>query len=377
MSSIEIILLIAYFPLLIMFLTSLINSLFGPMLRKGYETEHYPKVSVLIPARNEEKNIRNCLESIACNSYPDFEVIVIDDNSEDNTLRIIKECARKFPIISFMEGKPLPENWTGKTWACHQLSEVAKGEILVFTDADNTYNYRAITNTIAYMSKFNLDFISAFPEQRTQSFAEKLVIPMIDLIAYSFFILWSSLYVKFPIFIEANGQWLAVRKKTYTELGGHSTVKDKIVEDTELGRLFKKNRKRTLTAAGTGIVFGRMYDGFAGIWQGLSKNLFGIAGYNSALFFLLILILAFSTLSPYVLIFFSDICYVIFSALIINIIWRMLLSWKFHGSTFLISTILHPISIIIFIGIALNSYIRSIKGNIEWKGRKIDPGIKK
>jgi chlorobactene glucosyltransferase len=373
-TELNILLIFAFIPLVIMFLTATINAAFGPFLKKKYSINKYPKVSVLIPARNEEKNIRNCLQSIYLNDYPDFEVIVLDDNSTDDTLDIIRDCSAKYHNIKYLEGSALPEGWLGKTWACHQLSEKAEGEILIFTDADNTYNTKAILNTVGYIDRFKLDFLSAFPEQKTRTFAEKLIVPMIDLIAYSFFILWSSYFVKFSIFIEANGQWLAVKRKSYLELNGHQSVKDKIVEDTELGRIFKKNKKRTMTVAGSGIVFGKMYDSFREIWQGLSKNLFGIAGYNSALFFTLVAILACSTLLPYSFIFIHE--YILLFALIVNLIWRAILSLRFNKSSFITSMIFHPISVILFVGIAINSYFQSIRGTIEWKGRKIDPGIR-
>ncbi len=377
MSSIfDILIGLIFLPLIIMFLTSVINSAFGPFLKKSYCIKKYPKVSVLIPARNEETNIRTCLKSIACSNYPDFEIIVLDDNSTDGTLKVIKECRQEFPMIKFIEGKPLSKEWLGKPWACHQLSEQASGEILIFTDADNTYSKNAVSNTVGYMQRFELDFLSAFPEQRTNTFAEKLIIPMIDLIAYSFFILWSSYFVKLAIFIEANGQWLAVRKASYIALGGHQQVKDKIVEDTELGRLFKKKRMKTLTVAGTGMVFGRMYDSIGAIWQGLSKNLYGIAGYNAVLFFTLISMLAYNTLLPYSFFLTDDYYYILLLALSLNILWRMILSLSFHRSSFIISILFHPISIIMLIGIAINSYLQSVKGTIQWKGRNINPGIR-
>lgn len=368
--------LIIFLPLVIMFLTVLINTLLGPFLKKRFKAAERVKVSVLIPARNEENNIGNCLESITKNDHPDFEVIVLDDNSSDNTYRIAEKYSENNNNIQCIKGKPLPAGWIGKTWACHQLSLSAKGDVLIFTDADNTYEKNAIANTVAYMQRFDLDFLSAFPEQRTQSFAEKLIIPMIDLIAYSFFILWSSYFVKLSIFIEANGQWLAVRKSSYKAAGGHEAVKDKIVEDTELGRLFKKMKMKTLTVAGKDIVYGKMYSSFWGIWQGLTKNLYGIAGYNPVLFFFLLFLMAYNILVPYSFFFWEEYFYILLIALIINILWRAILSLRFHQSSFFISVLLHPVSILLLIAIAINSYLKSISGKIEWKGRKINPGLR-
>lgn len=362
----DMILIAMILPVSIMFITSLINAIMGPYLRSINVSNYTPMVSVLIPARNEENNIENCINSISNQKYPNFEVIILDDESTDNTYKIIS----KYNNIKLLKGKPLEKGWIGKNWACYQLSQAAQGEILIFTDADNTYENNAITNTVAYMQKFNLAMLSAFPEQKMTTFSEKLIIPLIDLMIYSFFILWSSLYVRNYIFSAANGQWLAIKQSIYNKYNGHKAIKNKIVDDTEMSRMIKKNGERTLTLSGKGIIYGKMYSNIDQIWSGLSKNLFGLTGNNIFIFITLSLVLILSTIAPYVLIFLSF-SYLLLTVLILNIIWRFILSYNYRSNA-LISVILHPISIIILITIGINSIYVTKKGKINWKDRHIN-----
>lgn len=209
---------------------TLVNVVFGPRLKDGPTCSTQPKVSVLIPVRNEEKNIAICLRSLLKQNYDNFEILVLDDFLYDNTRKIVQSFA---PKVKLIEGKQLPTGWTGKNWACHQLSCVAQGEILLFTDADNFYHPHAIVCTIGWMQKLNLDLLSTFPQQTTKTFPEKLVVPVVDLFVYSFLPLWLTYLTRFPSLAAANGQWIAIKKTSYKKLGGHESVKAQVVEDVE------------------------------------------------------------------------------------------------------------------------------------------------
>jgi len=134
-----------------------------------------------------------------------------------------------------------------------------------------------------------------------QSFWAKLLVPLADLIAYSGFIFWSSCYVKNKAFIASIGQFLAFKRESYFKIGGHKALKKDVVEDVNLGRLCKENGLQTMTASGKGFIFTNMYGNFYDLWQGFSKNLYGIAGNNPFLFFTLLLIIINSLLVPTVL----------------------------------------------------------------------------
>jgi len=290
-------------PLFILLFTTVINIIFGPFLRKSYPISDTPKVSVMVPARNEEDNIENCIRSIMNQNYRNFELIVLDDNSTDRTYEILRQLQKEFSNLKVIKGLELPNGWLGKNYACKQLSDNATGAIFVFTDADNTHSPNALTNTVAYMQRFELDLLSAFPQQKTLTFFEKLIVPIIDLIIYSGLPLWTTLFVPYRAFAAANGQWIAFNSKTYNAVGGHEAVKSQIVEDVEFAKLFKTKSYRTLTTIGTDVVFCRMYKSLPEIRQGLSKNLFGLTGYNPTLFLIILLIAIISMVLPFVLFF--------------------------------------------------------------------------
>jgi chlorobactene glucosyltransferase len=324
----------------------------------------------MIPARNEERNIANCLDSLLMQDYTNFEILVLDDNSEDSTWNIISDYAAKHPNIKVIKGGSLLPGWTGKNNALRQLVAEAKGEIYLFTDADNSYAQNAVSNSIKYIEKFDLDYLSAFPQQITKSFSEKLIIPFIDIVIYSFFILWSQYFIKWNIFATANGQWIVCKKKSYNALGGHTAVKGRIVEDVSLFREAKRRNMKTLTLAGTSVVYGRMYSSFSEIWHGLSKNIFGITDYNIPLFILINLILFVFIIMPYFLILFTDTFFVILSIFTILILWRLLLAIFFKHNIG-IAVVLHPFLILIINILSINALLRYKYGSVSWKGRKM------
>ncbi|MBS3999976.1 MAG: glycosyltransferase [Desulfobulbaceae bacterium] len=369
--NIDIILIIfSIIPLLILNLTTLFNIIFGPYLRKEFPLSNSPKVSVLIPARNEVNNIKNCIKSILEQDYSDFELIVLDDNSDDGTYELLCELQFQHPKLTVVKGKELPDDWLGKNWACHQLSQYANGDIFIFTDADNKHSPIAITRTVAYIQRYGLDFASAFPQQITNSFSEKLIVPMIDLIIYSGLPLWATRFVPHKAFAAANGQWIAMIKDAYLKSGGHSAVRQEIAEDVALSKLFKSLRFKILTMIGTDVVYCRMYTNLHEIRQGLSKNLFALAGFNTAVFIILLMLGLSSTVMPFVFLLFGIHGNSLFLSIMLNLMLRFLQALAFRHNV-MVSVILHPVSIIGTFFIALESLYRTKKGKNVWKERKI------
>ncbi len=355
------------FPLLIMTLTVIINSIAGPKLSKtiNYNKSKLPFVSVLIPARNEEGNIEKCLSSLLVQDYPNFEVIVLDDNSEDNTWEIIKKIQYNSERLTSIKGEELIDGWFGKPHACMQLSKRAIGDILIFTDADNTYEINAISNSVAFIQKYNLDMFSAFPEQINKSFFEKIIVSVLDLIIYSGFILWSAYFFKNKAFASANGQWLVFRKSAYEEIGGHTRVKNNITEDVALARLIKSNNKKLLVASGKGMIYTRMYSNLREIFSGFSKNLFGIADNKPILFTILICLFIDLALLPFVSLFTKPILISIIMGL--YTIWNMFLIFEFKQSK--LNLLFRSLGLLMFVAIGIKSMYNNYFGVLSWKGR--------
>ena len=366
----EIILYIALIILFMILSTTLFNFFTAPRIAKSPDSKSTPKVSVLIPARNEEKNIGECLEGLLKQDYPNFEIIVLNDHSEDDTLQIIQQCQERDNRIRFIDGEDLPANWLGKNWACHQLSQVATADIFIFTDADNRHAPFAVKNTVAHIQNLKLGLISAFPQQRTVTLAEKLIVPIMDIFVYGTLPLWSTYYLPFPSMAAANGQWIAFTKDAYQQLGGHESVKHELVEDTFLARRAKKKKIKILTTAGTDAIFSRMYQNANDVWHGFSKNFYGLAGYNNIVFFGIIFSMLIAFVSPYVLWIFVSVRSLAIIATGMNLMIRILISIKYKHP-FWVSVILHPVAMLYAIIIGLNSFFSINRGTIRWKGREI------
>ncbi len=356
---------------------ALYNYLTAPMLRTvpsptaRNEYASTPRVSVLIPARNEEANIAQCLQGLCAQNYPQLEIIVVDDHSTDRTAEIVQSFAAQYPHIRLLEGRPLPPEWTGKNWACQQLSASATGTILIFTDADNTHAPNAVLNTVRWMQRYDLSMISAFPEQRTLTMPEQLAVPVVDTFVYAGLPLWLTYHSPYPSLAAANGQWIAFTRQAYIELGGHLSVRKHVVEDVELSRAAKQRGFRMLTTAGTDLIFCRMYSSFDGVWNGFTKNLFGLVGYNSIAFFVLLTMLFMACILPYFTVWFAEYRWISLGAIALNLLLRFLVAQKFKHPLWQ-SVVLHPVGIGFIIGIGLNSLRKVKNGTIQWKNRDID-----
>ena len=371
MVSLFILMLISIVLLAVILAVTLFNTMTAPMLKKSVGLQSRPRVSVLIPARNEEANVGVCIEGFLSQNYDNFKIHVLNDQSTDRTGTIIEKFGEQYPEVQAIEGKPLPAGWTGKNWACHQLSQYADGEILIFTDADNCPAPDAIANTVAYMQKLELGLFSAFPEKVTITLIEKLVVPVVDMFVYAGLPLWLTYFSRFPSLAAASGLWIAFTREAYQRVGGHQAVSNQIVEDVELSRLAKKRGVKILTSAGTRAVSCRMYQSFSEVWDGFSKNLFGLVGYKTIPFFILVLGLFTMCVLPYMTVWFATLRGLAIVAIAMNIVMRMVLALKYRHP-FFTSVILHPFGVLLTLLIGINSFFQVRHGRLQWKGRQID-----
>ncbi|MFC2058126.1 glycosyltransferase family 2 protein, partial [Chloroflexota bacterium] len=199
--------------LLIVFLANLIFNLRA--LRKlGVEKidipDPAPFISILVPARNETDNIATCINSLRSQEYTNFEIIVLDDNSSDDTAAIVKRIAAADPRVRLLNGKPLPHGWAGKTYACHQLATEAKGDWLLFTDADTVHAPTMLQSALSHAVKNNLSLISGWPLQQCVSPVQKIVIPIFIFILLSWMPLWLLQGARRPRFALTVGQFLFI-----------------------------------------------------------------------------------------------------------------------------------------------------------------------
>lgn len=196
------------------------------------------KVSIILPARNEEEFIGKCLDSLVKQDYENYEIIVIDDSSEDRTWEIISEYAKKNPKIIPVSARPKPDGWMGKNWACMEGYGKATGELLLFTDADTKHAENVITLAVSHLNSFELDALSAIPKLLTFDFWTNITLPMISTFLHTRF---SALNVNNPAKKTGYffGSFFILKKTTYQEVGTHEGVKQEIIEDGALGKKVK------------------------------------------------------------------------------------------------------------------------------------------
>ena len=232
-------------------------------------------VSVLVPARDEERNIERCVRSLA--STPALELLVLNDGSSDRTGEILAALAREFPQLRVIDGSPLPPGWRGKNWACHQLGTTARGNYLLFTDAD-TEHHDSVTAAVTYARERGIDLLSLMPRQLMGSAAERFVMPLVNFIFLTFFPAFMLKLSRHPKFSAANGQFLLFRREAYARIGGHKSVRHSIVDDLALGRRIREEGLTLAIANGDEVVSCRMYQNAREIIDGFSKNLYSAVG---------------------------------------------------------------------------------------------------
>lgn len=333
-----------------------------------------PSVSVLIPARNEERNIQKCVESLLKQDYNNFEVIVLNDNSEDGTLEILNEIKSKYSNLRVINGKPLEQGWTGKNYACHQLYLESKNEYLLFTDADTVHYTDSITNAVTRAINRKADLYSLIPEMNLNGFAERLIMPGIHFTSFTLLPYYLAEKLKSPAFAMGVGPFMLFKRKVYEAIGGHKEIKTDIVEDVRLAKNVKKGGYKVVVNKGIDIFTCRMYHSFREIWEGFSKNIFPGMNYSSATLFTVFFI--------YLLLFFAPFAGLLITAVTGNeilfynflyqsglvIIMRILINYNFKLGY--LSVIFHPVGIAVISMIGFNSWRwnKLGKGSL-WKGR--------
>jgi cellulose synthase/poly-beta-1,6-N-acetylglucosamine synthase-like glycosyltransferase len=213
---------------LVTFLVTLYNFFYAPIVGRGaflQEAEPLSKVSILIPARNEENNIGNCLESCLNQDYTNLEIIVLDDHSEDRTAEVVMAKTLVDPRVRLLKGKELPPGWLGKNWACHQMGGIATGEYLLFIDADVTLGKGAVSRVVSTVKSNKIGMFSVFPTQILSGTGATIVIPVMNWLLLNFLPLRQVFQSDSPKFVAANGQFILFSKETYQKTGGHATVK--------------------------------------------------------------------------------------------------------------------------------------------------------
>lgn len=229
-----------------------------------------PKISIILPARNEEKHIGKCLDSLINQDYSNYEIIVIDDSSEDNTGKIIGEYAKKSSKIIHVSARPKPEGWMGKNWACIEGYKKSTGELLLFTDSDTTHAKNTVSLAASHLMSFNLDALTLIPKIRSLEIWTKITLPMISTFLHTRF---SALRVNNPSKKTGYffGSFFVIRRKVYDEIGTHEGVRQEIIEDGALGKKVKESGYRMKMVLGDRFVDAIWARDRSTLWNALKR----------------------------------------------------------------------------------------------------------
>jgi glycosyltransferase involved in cell wall biosynthesis len=333
-----------------------------------------PFVSILIPARNEQSNIAACVKSALQSRDADIEVLVLDDHSSDATPKIVQNLSARDPRVRLLHSLPLPDGWCGKQFACHQLSHRATAPILFFIDADVRLMPDAVARSARFLERSGADLVSGVPRQITETFSEKLLIPLIHFVLLGFLPFGMMRRFRSAAFAAGCGQFFVARAESYERAGGHQCVKGSGHDGIELPRAFRKRGFKTDLFDPTDLASCRMYDSGSAVWNGLAKNAVeGIAKPSliipfSILFFFghvlppALLLYALATGAPAMLISILGV------GIGMSYAARTVAKYRFAQSW--LGVWLHPIALLLFLGIQWWALYQDRRGRpILWKGR--------
>ncbi len=333
-----------------------------------------PLVSVCVPARNEERDIEGCLRSLLSQDYPNLEIIVVDDGSTDNTFEILKKLKVEFPELIVISAGPLPIDWYGKPYALHQASQIASGDILLFTDADPVFKKAALTSAVYMMNNKKLDLLSLMPRAELKSFWEKAVQPLIFAFIAGLTRFKNVNNSDHPSAMGV-GAFIMIRKEIYQKIGGHETLKQAILEDIGLAKLAKQYGSKNMIADAKNIYSIRMYHSLREIWEGWRKNIF-LALKKSVIKTLYYVFLIFGFLvTPWALLFYNlmtgaSVWLLLLSGLGILLLLMTELSLCHELDLEKYNVLWFPLGAFVMCGIFLNSmFYVLVRGKSHWRGR--------
>ncbi len=334
-------------------------------------------ISILIPARNEETNLAACLDTALAQGEIVGEALVYDDHSTDNTQAVINEFVKRDPRVRLIRAAALPAGWCGKTFACTQLAASARGEWLLFLDADARLAEGAAARMLAEAVRRRLTLLSCWPALELRSFWEKALMPLLNFVVFTLYPAPLALKRDDASLGLAHGACLLVHRSTYERVGGHTEVRDQLFEDVRLAQVWRERGAAGLCLDGQGIVSVRMYRTFAEIWGGFQKNFY--PAFRRELSFwmfmathLALFLLPF-ILAPFVLMMdrVGGAALIVIALCVMAM--RAVLAVRFRHPWW--SVLLHPVGEAILLALGLSSWWRCKSGRgVEWKGRRYRAG---
>ncbi len=265
-------------------LNTLVNLLYLRLFSRRPQGSSGPHVSIMVPARNEEKNIEECLRTLLAQNYENYEVLVMDDSSEDRTGEIIDALAKEFPSkLRSFHGGELREGWYGKPYALQRLAEKARGEYFLFTDADTSHSPDSVAYCVTNALHYDLDLLSAYPRELIHTFGEVINVSAMYLMTAIVLPLPAIDLLRWKQASFCLGQYFFVKREAFQNLGGFDLVKHEITEDVAFGKALKQRGYKTKFLDAQPYVSCRMYKTFPESFRGIGKNVYSSVGRNGLL----------------------------------------------------------------------------------------------
>lgn len=356
---------IIYFFLILRFCVTLFNFISNPKLTK-VSHQYHELVSVLIPARDEEKNILTLLQSIEKQDYKNIEVIVLDDHSSDETYNLCADFSRSHSTFRVIRGKPLPNGWLGKNYACYQLAQQAKGKYLLFLDADEEVEDGLINSSVYRTKVHRLALLSLFTNQVMVTLGEKLVVPLMHYMLLNLLPLRLIYLSKNPAFAAASGQFMFFDAEKYHQYQWHEKVKDQVVEDVEIMKQVKQSHLKGEGLLANGLIRCRMYNSYNDAINGFSKNFLAPFNYSVVTFLLYMVVLIGGPL----LVALTLNLQLFLMMLSLIVLTRVMISLS-SGQNSIYNLLLHPLQMVSLVVIAHLSVKKYLTKTVTWKGRKV------
>ena len=336
-----------------------------------------PRVSILVPARNEASQIEACILSLLGQKYPDYEVLVLDDQSTDSTSVKLEQLVLDHDRLKVISGLPAPHGIAGKNWACAQLAEPADGELLFFTDADTVYQDDALATIVSAMLGEKADLLTGFPRQVVKTWGERLLVPFFSWASLNFIPFGLAYLLRSTVLAIAVGQIMVFTRKAYETVGGHAALGTNILDDIVLARRIKAAGLRWRVVRISDLVSCHMYDNSRDAYEGLTKNLFGAFGYRLLPYLFIIIWLVTMTWVP-ILVFalwLAGQTSMVHAPVLMVCLGLPLLTWLLtliEIKAPVVVTLLYPLSILANAWVMLRSLVFSLGGKLQWKDRMLE-----
>lgn len=358
-------------PALTLLCVTLWNAFCWPEVNRAERDVQAACISILIPARDEEANLAACLDAALAQGAVVREILVYDDHSTDRTPQILREYVLRDERVRAVTVEELPGGWCGKTFACAQLAAEARGEWLLFLDADARLSDGAAARLVAEALARKASLLSCWPALDMSGFWEKALMPLLNFVVFTLYPAPLALVRRDSSLGLAHGSCMLARRDAYQKIGGHGSVRGELFEDVRLAQVWRGRGESSLCLDGRKILSVRMYHSRVEIWRGFQKNFF--PAFRRETSFWAFLALHFTLfLMPFILLPFiikKGFAWPLALIALCGLAMRVALALRFKHPLW--SVLPHPLSESILIAVGLSSWWKCKTGRgVEWKGRR-------